>query len=58
MSSKNLLIVFLSAASTLVGCKKAEPVAPVQVQQEVTAPAPSVEPGMEAENPAEKEGQL
>lgn len=52
------LILTLLFFTGFAGCKKKEVAAPAPVVQAVAAPvAPVVEPGMEAENPAEKEGQ-
>lgn len=55
--NRNLLLA-LTALGVFAGCKKQEAAAPPPVIQAVVAPeAPVVQPGMEAENPAEKEGQ-
>jgi predicted component of type VI protein secretion system len=54
---KNMFFICSIVLFTL-GCKKAsQPVAqPVQEIQSPVQAAPSVEPGMEMENPAENEG--
>jgi hypothetical protein len=55
---KTYFAFFGLALALLTGCKKEQAAAPAPVVQEVAAPVEApVQPGMEAQNPAEKEGQ-